>query len=446
VLAQDALWQAGAAACAALDAEARKALEVKEPAWVAAHTGGAPAPIVLAFFPTAIQITPFVELDLASAAAALGGVRATSEGSLAAPEAPWTELFRGSARWALAVALAKLDLIEGAGRALVAAHSADQNAERPQPLLVPTSDRFAVRWNGQECDVRLRDPGTPMRFRPHGIPRTVALRHMLPVPSPEAPRLLVPEGVGPAEFATELQVVLRPGDAGDDGQRVDLQADRDPLPGAAAGDLVRVTPAGDQRGDDLWLRVLEADRRRARLVLLHGDLGADGGREERVSATFYRRYGTDCDLRAFGLCAAEVLFGNDERGGLDVQEALLAAGPTPDPDSIEFSPLNVLHRRADRTAVAQAMDAPTDRLPPGHVPPGQWARLLRVLARSVHASGRPGERQDEDPWQRLLDTVADVRDRLRVELFRREERDFELGQICELVAVELREGMVGGAP
>lgn len=435
VVRPDELWRLGAEACGALAPQERERIAATFPQWVEVH-GRVPDAEVLAFHPSPVRIVPWVPEDLASAAARLGGESPGDAGGL-----PF--LFRGTPRWPLEVAVAKLDLVLAAGRGVAAVH-----AQSGQPMLVPTAERFAVTWNGVRPRVHLRDPGVPFRYRL----RDAGTREgpMLPVAAPDAPRLLLPPWVGPASFAAEVQCSIRTIEEG----AIEVKADHDPLPEHAPGDLVRLQPHGED-ADAVILRVREGDRRRA--VVERPGEGAAGPPGEtgaqRAAATFFRVYGTGADVRAYTLLAAAVLLANDHGSRLDAYEGFLelaervvegvrrrgiavaeaAREVARDAMQGPLDPLAVLHDEGDRARHRKA----ESRV----VPEGPWRDLWSVLLATTVECGRP----PGPPIDGLIAELEVLYERFRTELLRREERDHELAGACLRVAGELRTAMLAKA-
>lgn len=454
VLTPEELWARGAEICGALEDDERAALGASPATanWLRVHGGvgpgaegssadsasaGGPAGELLNFFPTPAQVLPHVPDDLATASARVGG-----DGTGLGPTQ-----FRATVRWPVEVLRAKLDLIIQAGELLRRLYVAQDG----QPVLVPVAERFAVEWQGPVPEVRLRDGGAPLRYRPDGM--AVGRGPMLPVPSPDIPRLLLPSAVSAGEFLQNVQAMLRvaqesmadpdPGDPEDadppePGLLVELVADRDPLPKAAAGDVLRLIPQNG--GEALWCTVLGGNNRRLRVEHRAADGGGLPaiGAQQPVAATLHRRYHPGCDLRAFGLLAGQVLLANDGLDPLDIQEALLTARGRVDHRKPEFCAANLLHRRVDREAF---LESGVDDV----VPPALWSELLQQIAEAADSNGRTPPRQPDGAMRPLLGKLRQLRDKFEFELLRREERNRELAGLSLRLAHELRGALMGVA-
>jgi hypothetical protein len=340
---------------------------------------------------------------------------------------------------------------------------------------LPRGSGVPARWCFQ---TRLIDLGSPLPFAPPDASARDAPPLLEPGSECRGTPFLSPFVESQDDALSGLMQVVVQRREQDDGVvrlRMDATGRGVKLSGFRPGDAVRILPSGGGHGEEVWVWSQIVEVRRDGVTLTaelpdgHAAARWTAPRTLDANLTFYRNYGTACDLFGLGMLLFRTLLVHDQqdtfrvdevvrqclrRIGIEAQGRLTETqchallGRQLREENACFDPTSLLYRKADRERVADAIKRTAT------FPRGLWRDILTFGFRLVtnvkgfafaesHAETHP--HNPSALMAEVLDEVERFRWRVHVEMFAAAARDREIGSVCELVLSGLRGEMMDEA-
>jgi hypothetical protein len=381
----------------------------------------------------------------------------------------WIYRFDSSGKFPLEILHLKLNLFSQLCHGLRAYHARcrephlDVSPGQVMVDVVPGSTNFPARWTFR---TRLIGAAGPHRFPTVGAPAG-ALPDLL-MPAPDADKIFVSPFVRKAEFGREesLRVTLRSVKA--DGGRVRIEgsasSDRARLENCQPGDVIRLIPAaagGALEGLTLWGTVDAPEERGVRFTaIVDPASGFDASKKPAdfdAGVAFYPRFQVPCDLFGLGMLLFRTMLVNDGTDLLAVDDAIhrvlkklglwLEGKKSPAAARVAGELMPIVEREREvfgSSAVFYLQEDREER--PRALPQRLWSdvllfgfKLLTSIEGFSYATGHADFPVDhpEGMLDLVMTELAGLEDRVRIELFSKNDRDREISEVCNELMDEL---------